>query len=515
MPNLLRILILLGVFSHALWLSPARGDELTGNELNKVSFLYRYCKIAISLRLTCCTLIANHADDILDPIYGFHFRGLINRCYDEFMRPPSDVCRREVVPAPNREPIEAMRALGEVLYPSIPPRPAPSRCGAGEILVASRPTVIRGLRSHLVKKRKSDCIDENFYNDYVTLALAVCEPGFCEFDEILSVFEIITENKANWRRLAATAKKIMSTFWDTRSGQRVEVQILPNGDIYMTYRPKKIGEGSYKQAISRLGFLKSGGVKKMVALQGKLSRGQKEIAAEWKMYERFAAYRRRALAAGTPVIGLPEAELVPLSDRTHVLVQLQYDGDLRKGNPLASAEGTSVALQLVSGIGHMHDMGLVHGDIKELNVLFKRTGDKVQVDLSDFGLTRDPRVELIFAGTPGYMAPEMYEQLSLERSPDVALMQKRDIYAAGIMLLGWIQFPDRPLSSCGRSISNPTYWDCIKKKSALLYKQVLSQAESCLSPVGCKAAIVARCLNPDPRQRPTAVELRQLIEQVR
>jgi serine/threonine protein kinase len=81
-------------------------------------------------------------------------------------------------------------------------------------------------------------------------------------------------------------------------------------------------------------------------------------------------------------------------------------------------------------VAHLHERYVVHGDIKSSNVLLDKTG---RLYVTDFGLARrisDATVDhpserrRFIAGTPEYMAPEMFEgQLSL----------RTDVYALGIL----------------------------------------------------------------------------------
>src|SRR6185503_16907216 len=79
-------------------------------------------------------------------------------------------------------------------------------------------------------------------------------------------------------------------------------------------------------------------------------------------------------------------------------------------------------------VAELHDQGIVHRDLKPSNVLLDRNG---RVLVTDFGLAvrRDPTAGLTAtdapAGTPAYMAPEMFEGRVSPRS---------DIYALGILM---------------------------------------------------------------------------------
>ncbi|MCE7973963.1 MAG: serine/threonine protein kinase [Leptolyngbya sp. PLA1] len=78
-------------------------------------------------------------------------------------------------------------------------------------------------------------------------------------------------------------------------------------------------------------------------------------------------------------------------------------------------------------VGELHDQGIIHRDIKPSNILIQPDGTPV---LTDFGLacarpaqSMGERVEGV-AGTPCYMAPEMFDRMVSARS---------DVYALGVM----------------------------------------------------------------------------------
>ncbi len=111
--------------------------------------------------------------------------------------------------------------------------------------------------------------------------------------------------------------------------------------------------------------------------------------------------------------------------------------ELEQG-PLVPARAVALTRQLLSGLHHAHQFGLVHRDLKPENVLVARTDAGEQVKIIDFGLVkmlddvlgsaevqRLTRTGVVF-GTPDYMAPE---QIMAEE-----VDARADLYAVGIVL---------------------------------------------------------------------------------
>jgi eukaryotic-like serine/threonine-protein kinase len=105
---------------------------------------------------------------------------------------------------------------------------------------------------------------------------------------------------------------------------------------------------------------------------------------------------------------------------------------LRGSAPISIEEGLAILRQLVSGLVAVHDAGVVHRDIKPNNILLDGTGKDVRVCITDFGLaqayesdTTIPAHEA-FAGTPGYIAPELFS--------GEAPSQASDLFAFGVVL---------------------------------------------------------------------------------
>jgi len=150
--------------------------------------------------------------------------------------------------------------------------------------------------------------------------------------------------------------------------------------------------------------------------------------------------------------------------------------------------------QLAEGLAFLHAHGVVHRDVKPTNVLITPEG---RVVLLDFGLAidaaSDPALEAgLVAGTPGYMSPE---QIAMARATPAS-----DWYGFGVMLY---------LALTGRKpfpAMNPA--DMLDQQMRATPVPV-SAAVPGLPAELC--AIVDRCLERDPLQRPGSGEVLEVL----
>jgi tRNA A-37 threonylcarbamoyl transferase component Bud32 len=104
---------------------------------------------------------------------------------------------------------------------------------------------------------------------------------------------------------------------------------------------------------------------------------------------------------------------------------------------LPTAELRLTARSLLGAVSHVHQAGIVHGDLKPSNLLLRAPGEVVLADFGAAELTGGARGANGVAGTPLYFAPEQFH--GAPSSPTA------DLYAVGAIL--WEAATGRPLRS--------------------------------------------------------------------
>jgi len=119
-------------------------------------------------------------------------------------------------------------------------------------------------------------------------------------------------------------------------------------------------------------------------------------------------------------------------ERQLVAMELCAGGPLSarlKRGPLPPKEAIARAAELLSTLAAVHARGVVHGDVKPANLLYRDAAEDAELVLGDFGLAQlvaDGDEERAARGTLAYMAPE-------QRRGVVA--PAADVYAAGVILV--------------------------------------------------------------------------------
>ncbi len=162
--------------------------------------------------------------------------------------------------------------------------------------------------------------------------------------------------------------------------------------------------------------------------------------------------------------------------------------------PLRAAEAVDLVRDVAVGLVHAHAKGVLHCDLKPANILLDQDG---KPRLADFGQSRLSTEQTPALGTLFYMAPE---QADLEAIPDA----RWDVYALGALLYCMLTgVPPHRTEESAQAIDNAVN---LTRRLARYRKTIqespLPTAHRQVKGVDADlAAVVDRCLAPDPEQR--------------
>uniref|UniRef100_A0A8C1TKH8 calcium/calmodulin-dependent protein kinase n=1 Tax=Cyprinus carpio TaxID=7962 RepID=A0A8C1TKH8_CYPCA len=157
----------------------------------------------------------------------------------------------------------------------------------------------------------------------------------------------------------------------------------------------------------------------------------------------------------------------------------------------SEADASHCIQQILEAVLHCHQMGVVHRDLKPENLLLASKSKGAAVKLADFGLAieveGDQQAWFGFAGTPGYLSPEV-----LRKDPYGKAV---DLWACGVILYILL-------------VGYPPFWD---EDQHRLYQQIKAGAYDFPSPewdtVTPEAKdLINKMLTINPSKRITAAE---------
>ncbi|KAG2454955.1 hypothetical protein HYH02_000782 [Chlamydomonas schloesseri] len=209
-------------------------------------------------------------------------------------------------------------------------------------------------------------------------------------------------------------------------------------------------------------------------------------------------------ANGTP--GLKIVDKRPVLDWKLYLVQEYCDGgslrmailkrkffDAKKDEPRMEMI-LDTSIELCGGLVHLHERNIVHGDLNPNNVLLKRDATKkygAVCKIADFGLSikmnaDQSHISNMRRGTPFYTCPQILARGNMTKAADV--------YSMGVMI--WEMY-----HSCMSYRSLPSGFAARESFPKFPRKAPHEFAR-----------VVGMCLDPEPAQRPTFVQLKELLE---
>lgn len=139
---------------------------------------------------------------------------------------------------------------------------------------------------------------------------------------------------------------------------------------------------------------------------------------------------------------------------TEVIIGPTLKTYIQDNHPLAIEEVVSLSRMILDGIGHAHDSGIIHRDIKPQNILLNEQND---VKITDFGIAK-AMSETRMTETNQVMGSVQY--ISPEQAKGQSTDERTDIYSFGIvlyeMLAGDVPYHgETPVSIAIKQISEP------------------------------------------------------------
>jgi len=187
-------------------------------------------------------------------------------------------------------------------------------------------------------------------------------------------------------------------------------------------------------------FIAKGGMGEVYEVEDRRLRGVhlalktvlSQYAADIVMLERF---EREVLSAREVV----HPNLCPIYDLFHwdrpqgrltfltmkLLAGETLSARTARTGPIPDSEAERIIKQVGAGLSAAHDAGILHRDIKASNIIVDGFGENVCACVTDFGLARAALSETTaltvggVAGTPGYMAPELFYGEPPSKASDV------------------------------------------------------------------------------------------------
>lgn len=150
--------------------------------------------------------------------------------------------------------------------------------------------------------------------------------------------------------------------------------------------------------------------------------------------------------------------------------------------PFGYREAALIGLDVTRALSAVHRAGILHRDIKAENVMREEGG---RILLMDFGLSTLPHRQADIAGTPNYMAPELWQ--------GQAASVESDIYAMGVLLF-YLVTGEYPAKLGGLSVTEAT--------AALAKRRTLMDLRSDLPEPFLRT--VGRAMEIDPARRFTS-----------
>ena len=219
------------------------------------------------------------------------------------------------------------------------------------------------------------------------------------------------------------------------------------------------------------------------------------VAGRAGSLERFLAEVRHSREVSHPNVA--RVHDIGTFEGRHFLTMEFVDGEtlerlIRRIGTLPGEKAAEIAVEICSALTEVHRKGILHRDLKPANIMIDGDG---HVRLTDFGLavveSHGPEAGL--GGTPTYMAPEDLGGAHPSASGEV--------FALGLVL--------SELYTGERVMKGRTLGELRREHELRAPERSVEALEGRAPRV---AAVLARCLAPDARERPQLEEVRRCFE---
>ena len=163
-----------------------------------------------------------------------------------------------------------------------------------------------------------------------------------------------------------------------------------------------------------------------------------------------------------------------------------------------------IAKSVCSSLNILHELNIVHGDLKPDNILIKQTGEKIYtgklIDFDDSYFTENPPKDReAIVGTPEYYSPELAAYIMADDDDDVepsSMTLASDVFTLGIILTEYFT-GSKPIFS----EEIPT-WNAINKGLDISFAKKLPEGIECL---------IKKMLSKRPTERPNIKEIQHVF----
>ena len=180
----------------------------------------------------------------------------------------------------------------------------------------------------------------------------------------------------------------------------------------------------------------------------------------------------------------------PTGLQAHLAMQFFRDGELDP-EPIQLEAGLRLLRDIAAALEYCHGQKVIHQDVKPSNIYL----DSGKAFLADFGAASSEQVQNPPAGSPFYMAPEIFRG---ERGTP-----RTDVYSFGVVAYELL------------TKVRPLLGDSLEELQALHLTQLPRASRDVNQNIPMSVGrIVDRCLSKEPHFRPTAKEFRKALEEV-